>query len=99
MENKSNENIELQKMLHEVEQGGGKPPRIGKIPDERQDLNRQIDILNLPPRNEVHKQKKRTKISVSAALARFLFVILIFLVLIIGSYYLWGDELIFLLKK
>ncbi|WP_368651978.1 hypothetical protein AB4Y30_09380 [Ornithinibacillus sp. 4-3] len=54
-----------------------------------------IDILNLPPRKEVHQENtKRARLKMMGRpLSRFIFVCVI-LVLILGvAYYFWNDEL------
>lgn len=57
--------------------------------------NRDVDILNLPPRKEVHSENKnRARIKVSNASFRLITVIIIFLLLLGGAYYLWGENLL-----
>lgn len=48
----------------------------------------EIDILNLPPRSEVHG-KKMTKMrwKIRSPFIRFLFVILLAIILLVGAYY------------
>ncbi|ASN05486.1 hypothetical protein [Virgibacillus necropolis] len=56
---------------------------------------RKIDILNLPPRREVHgSNKKRARMKISRPFARFSVVILIIFAIIVSAYYVWGNELI-----
>lgn len=52
-----------------------------------------IDVLNLPPRREVHKDKSsKTKLSFSKGLFRLILIIIV-LALIIGlAYYFLGDD-------
>jgi len=58
-----------------------------------------IDVLNLPPRKEVHSNQSRTRLSISRPFLRFLSVILLIIIIIFGAYYIWGEELIDLLKS
>lgn len=56
---------------------------------------RTIDILNLPPRKEVHDNKKRrTRLKVSRPFARLSIVIILLIVVTFAVYYLWSEELI-----
>ncbi|WP_404452875.1 hypothetical protein LG329_01780 [Virgibacillus necropolis] len=56
---------------------------------------RNIDILNLPPRREVHgNKKKRTQIKVSRPFVRLSVVIIAIIAIILAIYYVWGEELI-----
>jgi predicted DNA binding CopG/RHH family protein len=50
-------------------------------------IDHRIDVLNLPPRKEVHNKKnKRIKVKISSPLIRFIFVILLLSVLILVYY-------------
>src|SRR5690625_6994309 len=53
-----------------------------------------IDVLNLPPRKEVHSNHGRTRIKISGQFLRLLTVILLMIVVIFGAYYTWGEEVI-----
>ncbi|WP_430785500.1 hypothetical protein VBD025_11320 [Virgibacillus flavescens] len=56
---------------------------------------RKIDTLDLPPRKEVHSQrKKRTRLKMSKPLLRFSAFILILILVIFAVFYVWGDELL-----
>lgn len=56
---------------------------------------REVDILNLPPRKEVHSVKQgRTHVKFSSALLRLIFVIVSIVLVIGGSFILFGDELV-----
>lgn len=57
-----------------------------------------IDVLNLPPRKEVHSNHGRTRLKISGPFLRLLTVILLMLAVIIGAYYTWGEELINLIQ-
>ncbi len=41
----------------------------------------EIDILNLPPRNEVHKDKRKIRFKLNLRLLRFLFIVVLLLAL------------------
>ncbi|WP_067725411.1 hypothetical protein [Oceanobacillus damuensis] len=53
---------------------------------------REVDILNLPPRKEIHANP-RMHIKMSRPFFRFLFVLLLLIIIVIGVYYFLGDEL------
>ncbi|AIF45444.1 hypothetical protein [Virgibacillus sp. SK37] len=48
-----------------------------------------IDLLNLPPRKQVHTSKKSTRVKISKALIRFIIVFLALTFLVLIAYYLW----------
>lgn len=59
-----------------------------------------IDVLNLPPRKEVHGDNNaRTRLSISGPFLRFLSVIFLILIVIFGTYFLWGEELVLIIKS
>ena len=59
-----------------------------------------IDILNLPPRKEIHSMNNnRTRLKLGKPLIRLLLVIVVLIVIIIGSYYLWDEQLIQLINN
>lgn len=58
-----------------------------------------IDVLNLPPRKEVHSNHSRTRITMSKPLLRLLIVILLMISILFGAYYIWGEELINLIQS
>ncbi|GGK06502.1 hypothetical protein GCM10007063_31330 [Lentibacillus kapialis] len=90
---------ELQKILDEVENAGQVETEEKKpVIEPKTGTKRDVDILNLPPRKEVHgNHNKRTKLKISGASLRLIFVILI---LILGvSFYLWGGELIDVINR
>ncbi|WP_080874345.1 hypothetical protein [Oceanobacillus timonensis] len=41
----------------------------------------EVDILNLPPRNEVHKDNRKMRIKLNLPLLRFLFIVVLLLIL------------------
>ncbi len=48
-----------------------------------------IDVLNLPPRKEIHSQKKSIlRVTFKRPFLRFLFVIILMTVIIVGAIYL-----------
>ncbi|SDP44812.1 hypothetical protein [Halobacillus aidingensis] len=52
--------------------------------------NEELDILDLPPRKNVHEgRKEKTRWRVNAIWMRFLFVILLILIIVILSYPYW----------
>lgn len=58
-----------------------------------------IDVLNLPPRREVHGNSNvRTRLGISRPFLRFLSVIVLIVAIILGAYFMWGEELIVLIN-
>lgn len=57
-----------------------------------QEKEQEIDVLNLPPRKEVHGQQNSTTLKVSRPLLRFLFVVVLLLIILAGAFVAWGNE-------
>ncbi|WP_164668737.1 hypothetical protein [Virgibacillus doumboii] len=88
---------ELRNLLDEVQGSSEKPlPEENDDKEETNDTDeREVDILNLPPRKEVHNSDNgRVHFKFSGALLRLIFVIVIIVLVVGGSYILLGDELI-----
>ncbi|RFA37220.1 hypothetical protein CAI16_01710 [Virgibacillus dokdonensis] len=63
-----------------------------QVPDSKQEKD--IDVLNLPPRKETHQQKKQTiRLRISNPTQRFLFIVFFILLIIVGAYFIIGDKL------
>ncbi|MBY7143470.1 hypothetical protein KFZ56_10510 [Virgibacillus sp. NKC19-3] len=98
--NQEDQATELKSLLDEVQQRDGAKGDNSQIAaiEETEVQEREIDVLNLPPRKEVHrKNKQRTHIKVGSLggpLLRFLIVFILLLVVLTGAYLLWEEELI-----
>ncbi|GGP10431.1 hypothetical protein [Oceanobacillus neutriphilus] len=49
--------------------------------EQKEQTSVEIDILNLPPRNEVHKDSSKIRFKVNLSLLRFLFIVVLLLAL------------------
>jgi hypothetical protein len=77
------EKEELQNLFHEVEH---------HKEESTSENTKEIDVLNLPPRKEVHQNKKSVKLTWSKPFIRFAFILfLLFLCLIAALYIGDGD--------
>jgi len=91
---------ELRKLISEVDIKAVQPKEsIDK--EKEQESYPQIDILNLPPRKEVHgKKKSRVHFKLSRSILRLIFVLLLAMAVIIGVIYLFENGLLeFTLKE
>ncbi len=90
---------ELRKLFNEVQEESLQSAPINKSEDENEGSEtkqheRGVDILDLPPRSQVHStNNKRTRLKLSNASQRLIVVVLIFLAFLGGAFYLWGQEL------
>lgn len=87
---------ELRMLFNEVEQGN---ENRDETVDEHEMIDdnaklRTIDVLNLPPRKEIHMNNKRTKLRLSRPFIRFVFISLLVIAILIGALYLWDGELV-----
>jgi len=64
-----------------------------EISKESQQNQKGIDILNLPPRKEVHTQKQRAHLKWSRPFSRFILVFLILLLFVIVTYFSFGGDI------
>ncbi|AXI09368.1 hypothetical protein CV093_11300 [Oceanobacillus sp. 143] len=76
---------ELRHLVDEIEDN--KDTEVSSTILERETDKREIDILNLPPRKEVHTTIERTKLRISKPFIRIIFVIIILIAILIVSYY------------
>lgn len=54
--------------------------------------NDDIDVLNLPPRRQVHDEKKaKLQLRINTAFVRFIAILIIIIAILIFSYKYWGD--------
>lgn|SRR5699024_7772234 len=88
---RENQAEDLRKLVYDLESGKEENEQsAGTEPDERE-----IDILNLPPRKEVHGNKQnRVRLKMSTSFKRFLLVIFVLVVVLGGMYYFYGAELL-----
>ncbi|WP_373892671.1 hypothetical protein [Virgibacillus sp. CBA3643] len=87
----------LWSLLDEVQQGDKENKSQLAATEKTDTREREVDVLNLPPRKEVHRKKQRTHLkmgSPGAPLLRFLIVFILLLGVLAGAYLIWGEELI-----
>ena len=82
---------ELRQLLDEVEQGEEMIEESIELIEETAS-RREIDVLKLPPRKEIHTNK-RAKMKVSKPFLRLLFISLFVIAILIGAFFLWEGEL------
>src|SRR5690625_2069371 len=99
--NEQNDQAEqLKQIFDELQQNA---IESGELSNDNQSIDDdsipKIDVLNLPPRKEVHSNNdSRTRLSISRPFLRFLSVIILIIVIILGAYFMWGEELIVLIE-
>ena len=87
---------ELKKLLSDVETNGvSNNVQSNDDADEEAENPQVIDVLNLPPRKEVHSGRtKHMRIKVTKPYVRLIIVVLLIIILFAGGFYVWGDDLI-----
>jgi len=85
---------ELKKLVEQVEKGDPAPETKSVDQTTEQAATIEIDVLNLPPRKEIHDSKRRTHVKISAPFIRLLIVILIIVVVMGGLYYMWEADML-----
>lgn len=87
-----NQAKKLQQLFHEVEKNEPTEKKVKEEPDLIE-----IDVLNLPPRKEVHQSpKQKLTINLDIPFVRFLFVFLILIVIIFAIYIVAGNQIMML---
>ncbi|HLR75892.1 MAG TPA: hypothetical protein VK077_11560 [Virgibacillus sp.] len=78
---------ELQKLFKEVQEHETDEQEL--VNDQKShDMQPKIDVLNLPPRKEVHRSHgKKIKLKLSKPLQRLMFVIFILIIVMIAIYF------------
>ncbi|WP_174613629.1 hypothetical protein [Virgibacillus ihumii] len=95
-ENHGDDRTELKRLLDEVQSGENnhKPHQTNESTDSVK-KERGIDVLNLPPRKDVHSAaKSRKRVKINHALFRLIFVIILIIIVLGGIFYLWGEEVL-----
>ena len=87
MDEEQDQASELRKLINKVEVPDTEKTR------EKKENEREIDILNLPPRKEIHHSKKsKTRIKLNSPVLRLIFVIVLMMVVIAGAIYLFVND-------
>lgn len=89
-EQEDNQAIKLQQLFAEV---NNQAEEVTETTVDKELI--EVDVLNLPPRSEVHqKSKLRLRMNVRRPVWRFLLVILILVGIITGVYFMFGEQII-----
>ncbi|MFC4022914.1 hypothetical protein ACFOUV_03685 [Oceanobacillus longus] len=89
---------DLRSLIQEVENEHEKKPDESLVSNKHTVEKREVDILNLPPRKEIHSVNQRTRFKISKPLFRLLLVILLLIIIFIVASYFFGDELMTLIE-
>src|SRR5690625_2427384 len=99
-EKSNDQTVQLKEIFDEVQQSGSDQTNGRNNIVNDTDPIVKVDVLNLPPRKEVHNNhKRRTRVKIGQPFIRFFVVIILFIIAIAGAYYLWGEELINIIKE
>ncbi|MCM3738837.1 hypothetical protein M3210_01020 [Oceanobacillus luteolus] len=85
---------ELSQLFDEIESGNEKHEETIVLKEDNE-----IDVLNLPPRKEIHTKNNRFRLKFSRPFIRFAFVIFIVALSICIALYIWQDEFTSLLHR
>lgn len=94
---------QLKRIFAEVEQNQDQDTRDESLEDEIDMSNLlapKIDILNLPPRKEFHSNyQSRARLKIHRPLMRLLLIALFLIIIFVGGYLFYGEDLITIVKK
>ncbi|MFA1820683.1 hypothetical protein ACDX78_10950 [Virgibacillus oceani] len=86
---------ELRRLVYDVQSNQGENAEYIQHDKHLKTEKREIDILNLPPRKEVHAKKQhRVRLKTSNSFKRFLLVIIILIIVLGSIFYFFNEELI-----
>jgi len=84
---------ELRKLISEVETKDDVKNPANE--EQKQEPRRQIDVLDLPPRKEIHSKKKsRVHFKLNRSVLRLIVVFLLVVAVIVGVIYLFENDLL-----
>lgn len=90
---------QLKQIFDELQQNAPDSEQLSNELDVDDRSIPKIDVLNLPPRKEIHRDNDvRTRLSISGPFVRFLSIIILIIIIVFGAYFLWGDELILIIN-
>lgn len=91
---------QLKKLFEEVQQVDNETQPITEKVQDDSFFEREMDVLNLPPRKEVHSRNpSRAKLKLNAPFIRFIFVVIILIGVVSGAYFVWGEDLITIINN
>lgn len=105
--NQEDQATQLKKLFNELQQNEDNVEEyeqnedilINNKVDETED-ELKIDVLNLPPRKEVHSANRvRTKLKLGRPMIRLIFVFTVLVIVIASAYYFFGEELIAIINN
>lgn len=106
MQEENDQADELKRILSEIDQQEKNRLRnqVSNLLEEEIDnpkaTTQKIDILELPPRKEVHgKYNSVTRLRIEQPFLRFLIVVLVIIIIVLGAYIYWDEELLNLIKN
>lgn len=89
---------QLKQIFDELQQNAPNSDQPSNEQEVIDDSIPKIDILNLPPRREIHDDNHtRTRLSISRPFLRFLSIIIFVIIIVFGAYFFWGEELILII--
>ncbi|HLR08154.1 MAG TPA: hypothetical protein VK136_02685 [Bacillota bacterium] len=91
MKRNNDQKADLRAILDDIQEVEKEQSKTDDMDAQPQD---DIDILNLPPRKEVHRQNKLTKFKIKRPLIRFIGVVLILLIMFVLALYVTGLDVL-----
>lgn len=89
IENNKDQAELLRKQMEAINDHEQETQEIELITDQ---YNDDIDVLNLPPRRQVHDDKKaKLQLKINVAFVRFIAILIFIIAILIFSYKYWGD--------
>ncbi|SDJ66877.1 hypothetical protein [Sediminibacillus albus] len=92
---KENKKDQAQQLRSAMDKEESKSFSLENQLEHHPDPEEEVNVLNLPPRKQVHHQKKTgMKWKISIPLIRFLLILFLLIIGLVLAVHFWGDELL-----
>lgn len=92
-ENREDQAMKLREQMKQIQRDSTATEKPSATPEKLEEDEPNIDVLELPPRSNVHADKKtKTKWKINFLFIRFLLVLFIVIVGLVLTYQVWGEE-------
>lgn len=85
---------------HEDDSNNNLKQQLIEVNRESNPPTPKIDVLNLPPRRDIHSnEKSRARLKIRLPFLRLVLVILFMIIVVSGAYIFFGEELMAIIKR
>ncbi|HLR66348.1 hypothetical protein [Virgibacillus alimentarius] len=94
-EKDGDQETDLKKLVNEIQHEEKQDEHEQPLPEINEPEEfKKIDVLNLPPRKEVHNQTQWTHVKLRKPFGRLIAVIILLLIITLSAYFLWREDVL-----